>query len=158
VNVPGTSTPRPHSLVIGVGARAGVAVAEVLATIRAALADHGLTAVPVHHLATVEGRAAEPGLAGAARALGVPLVAHPAAALAAVRVPHPSAAVLAATGTPSVCEAAALIGREAELVVPKRCSSPPTGRAMCTVAVALTAATGASNTPRPENAPEQETM
>jgi sirohydrochlorin cobaltochelatase len=138
VNAPGTSTPRPHSLVIGVGARAGVAASEVLALIRATLAGHGLAAVPVRHLATVEGKAAEPGLAEAARVLGVPLVAHPAAALAAVRVPHPSAAALAAVGTPSVCEAAALIDTGGELVVPKRGSAPPTGRAMCTVAVALT--------------------
>ncbi|WNV76146.1 cobalamin biosynthesis protein [Geodermatophilus sp. DSM 44513] len=92
--------------VVGVGARPGVAVAEVLAAVDAVLpAPAGEVS-----LATLDVRAAEPGLVGAAAARGWPLTGHPAAALAAVPVPSPSARVAAAVGTPSVAEAAALLG------------------------------------------------
>jgi cobalamin biosynthesis protein CbiG len=67
----------------------------------------------------VAGRARHPGIVGAAARLGVPLRTHPAALLAGITVPHPSGAVLAAVGTPSVAEAAALVGG-GELLVPKR--------------------------------------
>ncbi|PYC73046.1 threonine-phosphate decarboxylase [Streptomyces tateyamensis] len=115
----------PAGLVIGVGASAGVAEREVLGLIRAALAEAALPAGAVRQLATVEARALEPGLLGAARAFGVPLVGHPAARLAAVPVPTPSPAVHAATGTPSVAEAAALLGG-GELLVAKRKSARST--------------------------------
>ncbi|GAA1247025.1 hypothetical protein GCM10009665_42490 [Kitasatospora nipponensis] len=100
---------RDGRVVVGVGASAGVAETEVLELIADALARVRLPAGAVHRLATVEQRAAEPGLLAAARALGVPLTGHPAAELAAVVVPTPSTAVLAATGTASVAEAAALL-------------------------------------------------
>jgi cobalt-precorrin 5A hydrolase len=69
-------------------------------------------------LATLDVRAAEPGLIGAATARGWPLTGHAAAVLAAVPVPTPSARVAAAVGTASVAEAAALLGG-ARLVVGK---------------------------------------
>ncbi|MFH8349362.1 cobalamin biosynthesis protein [Streptomyces sp. NPDC018045] len=97
-------------VVVGVGARRGVPAAEVLALVLDCLAAAGLPPDAVIALATVDTKAAEPGLAGAAQRLGVPLLAYPAAVLAAVPVPHPSPAALAATGTPSVAEAAALAG------------------------------------------------
>lgn len=136
-----TAVLRPPSLVVGVGASRGVATAEVLGLVRATLADHGLSPLSIARLATVDAKADEPGLIEAARVLGVPLVTHPADALAAVDVPNPSPAPLAAVGTPSVCEAAALIENGSELLVPKRKSTPATGGdatgpAMCTVAVA----------------------
>ncbi|MFE0461376.1 Rv2231c family pyridoxal phosphate-dependent protein CobC [Kitasatospora sp. NPDC058965] len=125
----------PAGLVIGVGASAGVAEHEVLGLISEVLAEAALPAGAVRLLATVEARALEPGLLAAARAFGVPLVGHPAGELAAVPVPTPSAAVLAATGTPSVAEAAALLGG-GELLVAKRRS------ARSTVAVATLPADG----------------
>ncbi|WP_229894278.1 cobalamin biosynthesis protein, partial [Streptomyces glebosus] len=79
-------------LVVGVGARRGVPVSEVLELIAAARAAAGCTDRPVVALATVAAKAAEPGLLGAARRLGVPLRSFPAAALAAVPVPAPSGA------------------------------------------------------------------
>jgi len=131
---------RPPSLVVGVGASRGVTAEEVLSLVDAVLADAGLSAASVHHLATVDAKAGEAGIVAAAAARGWPLVTHPAAVLAAVGVPHPSAAALAAVGTPSVAEAAALVGapvgRPAELVVAKRKS------AMATVAVARHAPRG----------------
>ena len=91
--------------VVGVGARPGVSAAEVLAAVDAVL-PAGADGV---RLATLEARAAEPGLVEAAAARGWLLTGHPAAALAGVPVPSPSARVTAAVGTPSVAEAAALL-------------------------------------------------
>ncbi|MFG2832847.1 cobalamin biosynthesis protein [Streptomyces sp. NPDC048434] len=122
-------------LVAGVGARRGVPVSEVLELITATCTAAGYAARQVVALATVAAKAAEPGLTGAARELGVPLRSFPAAALAAVRVPAPSAAAAAAAGTPSVAEAAALLaaGPGATLAVGKR-KSPPPARATCALA------------------------
>lgn len=120
---------RPPSLVVGVGASRGVRTAEVLDLVDTALADAGLCPLSVAHLATVAAKADEAGLVEAAARRGWPLETHPAERLAAVEVPHPSAAPLAAVGTPSVAEAAALVDADA-LLVPKRKS------AMATVAVA----------------------
>ncbi|MDH6113448.1 histidinol-phosphate aminotransferase [Kitasatospora sp. MAP12-15] len=122
-------------VVVGVGASSGVGEDEVLGLITTALAEAGVAASDVAGLATVESRAAEPGLRDAASALGVTLVGYPAAELAGVAVPHPSAAVRAAAGTASVAEAAALLGG-GELLLPKRKS------ALATVAIASVAPAG----------------
>ncbi|MFQ1003346.1 Rv2231c family pyridoxal phosphate-dependent protein CobC [Modestobacter sp. SSW1-42] len=106
---------------MGVGARAGVRATEVLAAVDAVLpAPSG----PVR-LATLDTRAAEPGLREAAASRGWPLTGHPAAALAAVAVPTPSDRVATAVGTPSVAEAAALLGGS-RLLVAKTVHGPVT--------------------------------
>ncbi|MGX7761795.1 cobalamin biosynthesis protein [Streptomyces angustmyceticus] len=122
-------------LVAGLGARRGVPVSDVLELLAASCAAAGYAVGQVTALATVAAKAAEPGLTGAARELGVPLRSFPAAALAAVRVPEPSAAAAAAVGTPSVAEAAALLaaGPGAALAAGKRKSA----RATCALAVGL---------------------
>jgi cobalt-precorrin 5A hydrolase/precorrin-3B C17-methyltransferase len=119
---------RPPSLVVGVGASKNVSRAEVLGLIDSVLTEAGLSPASVTALATVDAKAAEPGLVAAAKERGWPLLTYPAARLAAVPVPNPSSAALAAVGTPSVAEAAALASADV-LVVPKRKS------AMATVAV-----------------------
>ncbi|MEV0007967.1 Rv2231c family pyridoxal phosphate-dependent protein CobC [Streptomyces sp. NPDC051840] len=113
------------ALVVGVGARRGVPADEVLGLIRAALEAAGLAVGDVAELATLDTRADEPGIAGAAAALGVPLRAYPARTLADTPVPHSSAATRTAVGTGSVAEAAALVSG-AELLVPKRKSASAT--------------------------------
>ncbi len=118
-------------LVVGVGGRAGVSVAEVCALVEETLRGAGLSAGAVTALATVDSKTLEPGIAGAAERFGVPLVGYPAEELARVRVPHPSPAVREAAGTASVAEAAALAGG-GELLVPKRRSVAAT----CAVASA----------------------
>ncbi|MGW5209679.1 precorrin-3B C(17)-methyltransferase [Streptomyces sp. NPDC004051] len=126
---------RPPTLVVGVGASKGAPVEEVLALVEGALREAGLSAASLAELATVDAKSEEPGIVEAARRLGVPLVAHPAGELARVEVPNPSDAPLAAVGTPSVAEAAALV-RGGELLVPKRKSERADGRpAMATCAV-----------------------
>ncbi|CAM5332032.1 precorrin-3B C(17)-methyltransferase [Streptomyces sp. NPDC007110] len=127
---------RPPTLVVGVGASRGAPADEVLTLVRDALRDAGLSAASVAELATVDAKAGEPGIVEAAARLGVPLVTHAPERLAAVPVPHPSDAPLAAVGTPSVAEAAALIGG-GDLLVPKRKSQRADGSpAMATCAVA----------------------
>ncbi|GHH25209.1 precorrin-3B C(17)-methyltransferase [Streptomyces rubradiris] len=116
---------RPPSLVVGVGASRGAPAGEVLGLVEGALREAGLSARSVAELATVDAKASEPGIVAAAERLGVPLVTYSAEELARVEVPNPSAAPLAAVGTPSVAEAAALL-RGGELLVPKRKSAMAT--------------------------------
>ncbi|WP_086730485.1 precorrin-3B C(17)-methyltransferase [Streptomyces carpinensis] len=133
---------RPPSLVVGVGASSGAPVEEVLELVEGALRDAELSVRSVARLATVDAKAAEPGVVAAAERLGVPLVAYSAEELAGVAVPNPSDAPLAAVGTPSVAEAAALVGG-GELLVPKRKSQRADGRpAMATCAVVRRPARG----------------
>ncbi|MFF5141201.1 precorrin-3B C(17)-methyltransferase [Streptomyces sp. NPDC013157] len=133
---------RPPSLVVGVGASKGAPVDEVLGLVDAALRDAGLSPRSIAELATVDAKAGEPGIVAAAARLGVPLVTYSAEELAGVRVPNPSDAPLAAVGTPSVAEAAAL-ARGGELLVPKRKSEREDGRpAMATCAVVRRPARG----------------
>ncbi|WOX08746.1 precorrin-3B C(17)-methyltransferase [Streptomyces sp. N50] len=133
---------RPPSLVVGVGASKGAPVDEVLGLIESAVRDAGLSLKSLAELATVDAKSDEPGIVGAAERLGVPLVTYSAGELAAVEVPNPSDAPLAAVGTPSVAEAAALVGG-GELLVPKRKSERADGQpAMATCAVVRRVARG----------------
>ncbi|KUN25831.1 Precorrin methylase [Streptomyces corchorusii] len=123
---------RPPSLVVGVGASKGAPAEEVLGLVEEALREAGLSPRSVAELATVDAKAEEPGIVAAAERLGVPLVTYSAGELAAVEVPNPSDAPLAAVGTPSVAEAAAL-ARGGELLVPKRKSAARPAMATCAV-------------------------
>ncbi|MBB4716119.1 precorrin-3B C(17)-methyltransferase [Streptomyces luteogriseus] len=123
---------RPPTLVVGVGASKGAPVEEVLGLVEDALREAGLSMASVAELATVDAKAEEPGIVEAARRLGVPLVTYSAEELAGVDVPNPSDAPLAAVGTPSVAEAAALVGG-GELLVPKRKSAASPAMATCAV-------------------------
>ncbi|MFD0006825.1 precorrin-3B C(17)-methyltransferase [Streptomyces sp. NPDC127178] len=126
---------RPPSLVVGVGASKGAPADEVLGLIESTLGEAGLSPKSLAELATVDAKAGEPGIVEAAERLGVPVVTYSAEQLAGVEVPNPSDAPLAAVGTPSVAEAAALV-RGGELLVPKRKSERADGRpAMATCAV-----------------------
>ncbi|MFD9328342.1 precorrin-3B C(17)-methyltransferase [Streptomyces sp. NPDC060065] len=133
---------RPPTLVVGVGASKGAPVDEVLGLVQDALRDAGLSVKSVAEFATVDAKAGEPGIIGAAERLGVPVVTYGAEELAGVEVPNPSEAPLAAVGTPSVAEAAALAGG-GELLVPKRKSVRADGQpAMATCAVVRRVARG----------------
>jgi cobalt-precorrin 5A hydrolase/precorrin-3B C17-methyltransferase len=116
---------RPRSLVVGAGAARGAPAEEVGALIDATLAAARLSPLAVAHVATVDRKADEPGILGAAAARSWPVVAHPAERLAGVEVPNPSERVRAAIGIPSVAEAAAL-AEGGELLVGKRASAAAT--------------------------------
>lgn len=119
---------RPPSLVVGAGASRGVSAAEMGGLIDASLADAGLAPGAVCGLATVDLKEDEQGLLAAARERGWAVTGYPPAVLAAVPVRSPSEAVRAATGTPSVAEAAALLaaGPGAVLAAGKRKSKHAT--------------------------------
>ncbi|MFE6779219.1 cobalamin biosynthesis protein [Streptomyces sp. NPDC057702] len=144
---PGTEDP-PVPVFVGVGASRDAPLDEVLGLIAACLAEAGRPPAAVAALATVDVKADEPALREAAERYGVPLWTYPAAVLATVAVPHPTRAALAAVGTPSVAEAAALLaaGPAARLVVDKRKSAPPAGPPAATCALALP---GPATAPRP---------
>lgn len=110
---------RPPSLTVGVGTSRGAGAEEILALIDAALDAARLSPDCVARLASVDAKADEPGLLAVARARGWPLVTYPAPRLSLVDVPNPSEHPLAAVGTPSVAEAAAL-AEGGELLVAKR--------------------------------------
>ncbi|MFB6814276.1 Rv2231c family pyridoxal phosphate-dependent protein CobC [Streptomyces sp. NPDC056347] len=122
-------------LAVGVGASRGAPAEEIVGLVRDALREAGLSPLSVVELVTVDSKADEPGIVAAATALGVPLRTYPAGELARVDVPGPSGAPLAAVGTPSVAEAAALVAG-GELLVPKRKSAPRGRVPMATCAVA----------------------
>ncbi|MFI6527166.1 Rv2231c family pyridoxal phosphate-dependent protein CobC [Streptomyces uncialis] len=135
-SVPAPS-PSPGPVVAGVGASRGVSEDEVLELVHAVLREAGADGSALSALATVAAKAGEPGVVGAAARLGVPLLTYPADRLAGVPVPEPSDRTRAAVGTPSVAEAAALIGG-GRLLVPKRRSAGRDGgpsRATCALAL-----------------------
>jgi cobalt-precorrin 5A hydrolase len=107
-------------IVAGIGCRRGATAHDVEAAIRAALARAGLAATELDAIATMLGKNREPGIATAARTLGVRLVALPQGELkaASARAATRSERVLALTGVPSVAETAALAaaGADAKLI------------------------------------------
>ena len=121
---PGVVALHPASLVAGVGASTGAPADEVERLLAGALAGGGLARASVAEVATIDRRVTDDAIV----ALGLPVRAFSAEALAAVDVPSPSDVVRAAVGTPSVAEAAALLGAGpgAELVVTKQAAAHAT--------------------------------
>ncbi|MFC5993435.1 cobalamin biosynthesis protein [Pseudonocardia hispaniensis] len=94
-------------LVVGLGSARGVPPTAVRALLHRIYDEHDLDPRLVRAYASVDRRAAEPGLLGAIAP--APLRTFPAALLDAVAVPNPSARARAAVGTGSVAEAAAFL-------------------------------------------------
>lgn len=117
---PGTVFLRPPTIVAGIGASSAPPREEVATLLAGALADAGVSRLSLRAIATIDRRATE----SAFEALGLPVIAYTAAELATVIVPNPSEVVETAVGTPSVAEAAALLGAgpNATLVLQKRAS------------------------------------
>jgi cobalt-precorrin 5A hydrolase/precorrin-3B C17-methyltransferase len=128
VTGPGQAVLYTPSLVAGVGTSSNAEAGEVADLLAEVLADAGLAVESLAQVATIDRRVDHRAIV----ALGYPIRAFPAVDLADMDVPTPSETVREAVGTPSVCEAAALLaaGPGAELVVAKR--SGPTA----TVAIA----------------------
>lgn len=104
-------------LVVGIGVRDGMDPDVVLAAISEVIDDPQ----DLYALATLERKATESSIAVAAAELGVPVLGFTADELEAVEVPTPSGRVADAVGTPSVAEAAAVLGSGGgDLLVPKR--------------------------------------
>lgn len=118
----------PPSLVLGLGSSSGASAEGIRELVESSLSAAGLSLDSVGLVATVDLKAAEPGIVARAHELGVELRTFPAEALGAVSVPNPSPVVEAEVGTPSVAEAAAVLaaGPEGELVVAKQRSGEAT--------------------------------
>ena len=125
---PGQAVLHPPSLVAGIGTSTGAPPGDVAELLASALDDAGLARASLSEVATIDRRRDEPAIVE----LGLVVRCFTAEQLARVAVPTPSPRVAGAVGTPSVAEAAALLGAgpEAELVVPKHKSG------VATVAVA----------------------
>ena len=121
---------RPPSLVVGAGSSRGVAAAEAGRLIDEALREAGVSPLSVRYLATADLKADEHGLQAAAYERGWGFMTFGAAALAEIAVPNPSEVVRAVTGTPSVAEAAALLGASASIAddLPAPGRAAPAGR------------------------------
>lgn len=119
---------RLRSLVLGVGCSTDAPADEVEALARAALAEAGLSLDGVFAIGTIDRRRNHPAIVHLAQVAGAARSEYTAEQLAAVAdVPTPSAEVLGHVGTPSVCEAAAILASsESPLVVPKRKSAHAT--------------------------------
>jgi cobalt-precorrin 5A hydrolase/precorrin-3B C17-methyltransferase len=116
---------RPPSLVVGVGASRGAAPDALCESVAAVLARAAVVPSSVDAVVTLDRKAGEPAIRGLGERLGVPVRTFDAAALARVAVPNPSGVVEDAVGTPSVAEAAALLGAgpAANLVAAKHVSA-----------------------------------
>ncbi|HEX6491956.1 MAG TPA: cobalamin biosynthesis protein, partial [Candidatus Dormibacteraeota bacterium] len=107
---PGWLVLRPPTAVLGVGCEAGVDDDELAGAVDAALVEAALSPLSVAAVGTLDRKCDEPALRRLCARRGWELRGHAAAELAEVEVPTPSAVVAAAVGTPSVSEAAALLG------------------------------------------------
>ncbi|WP_041564595.1 cobalamin biosynthesis protein [Nocardia brasiliensis] len=102
-------------LVVGLGVRPGTSAERIVRVVREVVGESAIKC-----LATIDRRAMESGMQGAAVELAVPVQAYTAGELAEVTVPKPDSRTAAAVGTPSVAEAAALLASAGgPLVVPK---------------------------------------
>ncbi len=117
-------------IVAGVGCRAGASAREIEAAIAAALSRAGVEAGALGMIATSFAKRREIGIAEAASGRGVKFVVVPQAEFeaAGARTQSRSERVLALTGVPSVCEAAALAaaGPAARLIAPRVAVGPAT--------------------------------
>lgn len=116
----------PKTLVAGVGAARGAEADEIVALVRASLAEAGLSPLSLAALATLSDKTLHPALPAAAAELGVPLRGFSRRELNAERkrLQTPSETVEAATGLAGVAEAAAL--KAGALALPKRASAHAT--------------------------------
>jgi cobalt-precorrin 5A hydrolase len=99
-------------MVAGIGCRKGVSVNDVLDAIQLALDTYRLSPTALSALATAKFKEQEQAIVAAGRALSVPVLYADDAALRVVslRALTSSDASIAVSGTPSVCETAALAG------------------------------------------------
>ena len=117
-------------MVAGIGCRKGASVEDVLAAVTAALEVHELSLAALSALATAKFKQDEAAIVAAGRRLRLPVLLADDAALRLVslRALTRSEASLAASGTPSLSETAALAGagQHARLLGPRTVLGPVT--------------------------------
>ncbi len=116
-------------IVVGLGFNKGVSAQTLESAVSEALKEFAAPDSVVRAIATIDLKKHDPALAAFASRKAWPVQCHRASALAQVRAPNPSETVNKAIGTPSVCEAAAILSSSGRLIMPKR--------KFCEVTVAL---------------------
>jgi cobalt-precorrin 5A hydrolase len=111
---------RPKSLVLGMGCDRGVSCDDVEQFVFSTLERHQLAFKSVRNLATVDLKQDEPALVEFCAKHKLPMACYPSEQLKKVQAPNPSATVEKYVGTPGVCEPAALLNSEGDLIVPKQ--------------------------------------
>ncbi len=113
---------RPPTLVLGIGCRRGISFHMLDTFVKETLAEHQLAFQSIALLATADIKADEPALQQLVQRYGWSFATHAVTALRAMtEVPNPSERVQRLVGTPSVCEAAALLSSNGgTLIVPKQ--------------------------------------
>ena len=112
---------RPRSLVVGLGYHQGVSPSHIEEAVGQLLSEHGLSLKSIRNVATIDVKQGEASLSHLAQAKSLNVEFFSAPALAEVDFPSPPSSMAHKwVGTPSVCEAAALLSSGASsLLVPK---------------------------------------
>jgi len=119
------------NVTLGLGCDRDTPASTIARCVAEALAACGRTPADVQAAASIDLKAAEPGLLEVIARHGWPCRFYPASELATVDVPNPSETVRKYTGTPSVSEAAALLAAGADkthLLIEKHRLRGPDGR------------------------------
>jgi cobalt-precorrin 5A hydrolase/precorrin-3B C17-methyltransferase len=111
---------RPGSLVVGIGCNRGTTCAEIEEAINTVFTEQKLSLRSMRNLATIDLKEEEKGLLEYSRKNNLRVDYFNNKALRAVEFPSPpSATVLKHTGTPAVCESAAILSSGGPVIVPK---------------------------------------
>ncbi len=107
----------PKNLILGVGCSSNATTSDVLRLLKTTLAEAQLDERAISKVATIDSRSKHDAITG----LGIDIVSYSRADLNRVETPNPSPTVSRFMGTPSVCEAAAMLaGHTRKLTVEKR--------------------------------------
>lgn len=127
----------PRVLWVGIGCIRGTSQTLIAQAIAQTCQQFQLAPNAIAGIATLDLKADEVGLLDYCNLHGYPLRTFTPAQLQAIPVPNPSAVVEQEVGTPSVAEAAALVGAKAQqLLVPKQIFKSEEGAEAVTVAIA----------------------
>ncbi len=127
---------RPRNLVAGIGLNSNTKAEEIEAALRATLEEHNLSFLSLKSLATIDRKAAEPGLLSLAGKYNLPLEVFSTSELNRVERVTRSAAAYRAMGVNAVAEPAALLAAGAgELLVHKQKSGNVTVALACAAEV-----------------------
>jgi cobalt-precorrin 5A hydrolase len=138
----------PACVAAGLGCDRGTPLATVETALERALASVGMTRENVAVLASIDAKADEEAFLQLSVAGGWPLRFYAAAQLAEVAVPNPSETVRRYMGTPSVCEAAALLAASSRTLVVEKFRLRGADGRNATVSLALMSPSPLSSNPR----------
>lgn len=112
---------RPKDLVLGIGCNSGTSGQEIESAVRKTLADHNLSFLSLHSIATIDIKKKEPGLVLFAEKSGLDIQTFRVDELNTVKGITPSRAAIKATGAQAVAEPSAFLAAgNGELLVPKQ--------------------------------------